>query len=361
MRIVFDIDGTFTDFEKFVLKNAPKYVEKKLGLLPTNLKGYDVDQVFDIENQMVKKGVSKEEAALISKKTMDSFWVKYYLKYSLLTPYRTGVRRIINTLYEAGHEIILASSRKKTCDDNLIGKMVRATTIFQATLNGVKRDKFLLFPDDEAKMETIKLLNPDIVVDDKPELIQEFSKFTSVICINSNYNFYHNFQSSVFRVNGFDDKLSEVIECIDSKKQNVCEKNMTKENACSTISIKNNKIVPSEKINNQYISNTIQQHPAVKRNKVISIENETLGVVRVAFFEINSNWVVTPELENEILNFCNNNVLEKSLLKNLVLVNVATKDLNMNNGMAIEDVDFCKSNEKILVLERNNGGNKYEK
>lgn len=56
MNIIFDIDGTITDFEKFVLKRATPYIKKKYGIDATNLDGYDIDQVFELEKKISRIG-----------------------------------------------------------------------------------------------------------------------------------------------------------------------------------------------------------------------------------------------------------------------------------------------------------------
>ena len=77
MKIVFDIDGTLTNFEKFIIENK-KYIEQKYFIELTNLYGYDVDEMFDIKNKFQDVNEGKEK----SKEIMNDFWDKYYFKYS---------------------------------------------------------------------------------------------------------------------------------------------------------------------------------------------------------------------------------------------------------------------------------------
>lgn len=204
MRIIIDIDGTITDFESFVFAHATRFVYKKVGLMPVNLFGYDVDQVFDLANQFVRLGKNRDEAECLSQTIMNQFWNKHYLKYCFATPLRNGARETINALYDMGHEIVICSSRNRSCEPGWIGKVVRWTTKLQLKMNGLKTTQILLFPDDHAKANAIKLIQPDVVLEDKPELVLKFSKFTHVVCINTSYNYNLEWLPTIYRADGIE-------------------------------------------------------------------------------------------------------------------------------------------------------------
>jgi FMN phosphatase YigB (HAD superfamily) len=60
MRIGFDIDGTLTNFENFVFDYAISYMKKNFNMTVVNNNGYDLDEVFDIENQLLSRGYSAQ-------------------------------------------------------------------------------------------------------------------------------------------------------------------------------------------------------------------------------------------------------------------------------------------------------------
>ncbi|UWG96972.1 hypothetical protein LPY66_19215 [Dehalobacter sp. DCM] len=205
MRIGLDIDGTLTDFEKFILDNSSKYMKNKHDLDIININGYDVDEVFDIENELIKRGCYNELASRKNKEILSDFWKKYYLKYCIFTPFRNGAKETIKKLYNEGHEIYIFSSRKNTCDNSLLGKFVRNTTKLQLLINGIIFHKLFLFPNDEEKIAAIRNNNINLMIDDKPKLIEEVSKFTNVFCINTNYNQNCSIRPEVHRINDFID------------------------------------------------------------------------------------------------------------------------------------------------------------
>ncbi len=204
MRIGFDIDGTLTNFEKFIFDNAISYMKKNFNMAVVNDNGYDLDEVFDIENQLLAKGYSAIDAAAKAKKILNDFWEKYYPKY-ILEPFRNGVKENINKLYEEGNEIFIISSRKKATESNFKGGFVRNSVKAQFLLNNVKYHKMILLANDEDKLQAIEDNYIDIMVDDKPEMLKKVARFTDAVCINSNYNITHDLPNNVKRVDSYDD------------------------------------------------------------------------------------------------------------------------------------------------------------
>jgi uncharacterized HAD superfamily protein len=203
MRIGFDIDGTLTNFEKFVFDHAISYMQKNFGMAVVNNNGYDLDEVFDIENQLLSRGYSAVEASTKAKKILNEFWEKYYPKY-ILEPFRNGVKENINKLYEEGNEIFIISSRKKATENNFKGGFVRNSVKAQLLLNNVKYHKMILLANDEEKLQAIEDNYIDIMVDDKPEMLKKVATFTDAVCINSLYNINHDLPSKVQRVDSYD-------------------------------------------------------------------------------------------------------------------------------------------------------------
>ena len=49
MRIVFDIDGTLTDYNKFVQKRAVKYFKSKYGMEVVNANALEIEDIFEMK------------------------------------------------------------------------------------------------------------------------------------------------------------------------------------------------------------------------------------------------------------------------------------------------------------------------
>ena len=62
LKLYCDIDGTLTDFEKFVCENSANYMRKHCGWDISNQCGYDVDQLYSVEEKLLKQGYNAENA-----------------------------------------------------------------------------------------------------------------------------------------------------------------------------------------------------------------------------------------------------------------------------------------------------------
>ena len=116
--IYIDIDGTLTNFEKFVLDNSKDYMKKKYNFELTNYEGYDIDEMYNLKNVLAKKYNDEEKINSLSKKIVNDFWKTYYLKYALFEPYKKNSVKSLNKLYYEGIKTILLSSRNKACNND---------------------------------------------------------------------------------------------------------------------------------------------------------------------------------------------------------------------------------------------------
>lgn len=189
MKIGIDIDGTLTDFKKFLIENSQKYMQKKHGLKLTNPDGYDIDQMYEIEKYYINQGYSENTAYLKSQAIMNDYWHNpiNFLKY-IFKGLKPGVGDFTKKLYYSGNQVIIFSSRKKATDSNLLGKIVKTLTILSLKLKGVKADKILFFPNDYEKTCEIRKEKIDVMFEDKPELIAQEQKMTNVIYPECGYN-----------------------------------------------------------------------------------------------------------------------------------------------------------------------------
>ncbi len=213
MAVLFDIDGTLTNFEKFVLENGSKYMLKKHGLGVANVNGYDIDQVFALQRYFFDEGCEPIKAKEKSDKIMKAFWNMYYLKY-LRTPFRAGSAEMIRQLQKEGHQVAFVSSRKHSTENSLLGKFVKASIDWQFRANGLHDQNIILFEDDLYKMMFLysESHNNHILLDDKPELIYDIAESMDAICIESAYNDHHYLGRNVQRFNNYEDgKIYEAI------------------------------------------------------------------------------------------------------------------------------------------------------
>ena len=66
MKIIFDTDGTLTNFNKFINLNALKYFEQEYGMTIVNPKALELEDIFDMDNFFAKKYIiDKEEAGCL--------------------------------------------------------------------------------------------------------------------------------------------------------------------------------------------------------------------------------------------------------------------------------------------------------
>lgn len=71
------------------------------------------------------------------KKMLDKYWISLrFVKFSLMTRFRAGAKKTVNILIKQGHDIQVRTTRAKTCDQGIIGKIARKFTIWQYKVGG---------------------------------------------------------------------------------------------------------------------------------------------------------------------------------------------------------------------------------
>lgn len=194
MKIIFDTDGTLTNFNKFINLNALKYFEQEYGMKIVNPKALELEDIFDMDNFFTKKYIiDKEEAKQYTKKAIDEFWINVsrFIKFSVLDKFREGATDFINNSLKNNHIIEVHTSRAKTTEDNSIGELVRKFTYLQYKVNGVKipYNAFHFYKSDEEKVASIINCKPDLVFEDKPEIIEQLIKNgIKTICVSGVHN-----------------------------------------------------------------------------------------------------------------------------------------------------------------------------
>ena len=193
MKIVFDLDGTLTDFNSFIVKNALPLFKNKYGLEVINKEALEIEDIFDIRNQLRKNNtISMEEAIYQEKKMIKSFWFSvFFLKFSIGSRLRSGVKEYINMLLKDGNCVEIHTSRAMTCKKNIVGRFAKMCTLIQLGINGIPIHKVSCFfyENDDAKVNRIVEIKPDIVYDDKPEIIKELVlNDIKCVCIKGVHN-----------------------------------------------------------------------------------------------------------------------------------------------------------------------------
>ena len=223
MNVVFDIDDTITKETEFMLKYAPSFLMKKYNIQAkvVNPNGYNVDEVYGIRNILTSRGVKARDLDRETKKIVDSFWNKYFLKY-MFYPLKDDTKIITEVLKKKGYKINFVSLRgKKTIDKlNPIEKLVRLgivpfLTKMQLKLNGIKYDKLYLVESNKDKLRIAEDLNAKMMFDDNVELLE--SVIHSIpVCVETPHNVNHAFENRNIRRTKF--KVEEVSiladECI---------------------------------------------------------------------------------------------------------------------------------------------------
>ena len=181
MKIVFDLDGTLTDFNKFVWENAIPYFEYKYSIKPQNPKSLEIEDILGLNL-----------ACSEDKKKLDNFWISpMFVKFSLLGRFRKGVRASIKYFSQKGFEVEIHSSRAKTCNRNFIGKIAKIFNIIQIRANAVfiPKSNIYFYENDEEKLKGILRAKPLLVFDDKVELVEEYAQNKiKTVCVAGIHN-----------------------------------------------------------------------------------------------------------------------------------------------------------------------------
>ena len=163
--VVFDIDDTITYETEFLKQHAPKFLKDKydIDIVIKNENGYNLEEIYDLNNILVKTGLNEEEAKYKSKKITNDFWNSNFIKYNL-KKVRPGVKDLIHQLKKDGYDIHFVSLRgKKTKEnDTKLNEFVRLKIVPLITKillfsNGIKYDKLTLVKNEEEKLDYIGL------------------------------------------------------------------------------------------------------------------------------------------------------------------------------------------------------------
>lgn len=226
--VIFDIDDTITYETEFLKQYAPKYLKEKynIDVAIKNENGYNLDQIYDLENILISRGVSREEAALKAKKITNNFWNKNFIKYNL-KKIRPGVKDLIEQLKQDGYEIHFVSLRGKKTKDNdtklnefIRLKIVPLITKFLLLSNGIKYDKLTLVQNEQEKLDYIKFYNPDLLFEDQTSILENAVFNGKKVCISNSHNIDYKLDEDIIRLSDYNSSKDLVSEYIDKDKSN---------------------------------------------------------------------------------------------------------------------------------------------
>ncbi|MDE6656069.1 MAG: 1-acyl-sn-glycerol-3-phosphate acyltransferase [Anaeroplasmataceae bacterium] len=232
MKIIFDFDGVLTDYNQFIQENAISYFCEKYHMKIVDPMALEIEEVFNIQSMLESYGYSAQEADRIKKYMLNRFWISHrFIKFSLLTHFRPGVREYINYLRKQGFIVEIHSSRSETCKNSLIGIIARTFTIWQCRLNGVyiRKEQFFFYPDDKEKVKGILKKCPLIVFEDKKPIIEQLAENgVKVLCVSGVHNRSVLPSNSVEIINVFDKyDIEKKIEKMIGKVNWICHKKET--------------------------------------------------------------------------------------------------------------------------------------
>ena len=168
MKIGIDIDGVLTDEHNYVLDNGTKYFSENNILYIVNRSIYDSEEIF---------GVSEDE--------YNNFWKEYIFEYSKNIPIRRHAADIIKKLKEKGNEIFIITSRSFTTYENENKYKMQYLVKEWLNKNSVLYDEIIFTRE---KADICKQKNIDLMIEDKPENIENISKEIPVIAYDCPYN-----------------------------------------------------------------------------------------------------------------------------------------------------------------------------
>lgn len=365
MKIIFDNDGTLTDFNKFINENAINYFKKKYNMKVIYPDMLEVEDIFDMKNFFMNKyGCTLEEAENMVNDAKNKFWISLrFIKFSLLDRFREGSAEFINQLIKDGHDVEIHTSRDKTCENNIIGMIAKNFTILQYYFNGImiSRNKFYFYENDEEKIKGVANRHPNIIFDDKPNVIKQFSDIGfKVVCVNDKHNKSSVFSEAVERIDNFD------ADIIKSKLNNLLgTKNIKIYNRAAKSDIYFNKLKVLRPLVMAYFKPII-----VNKNNLIDIDHEgilyapnhrsTLDPIVITGVVVkNIHWAALLRFfkgDDSIFNNSKNPILCKitsNLFSKLEYfpIDRIKDNPNANNFDSIKDMNnFLKINNKIGIF-----------
>lgn len=175
-NIVWDIDGVLVDLEKYLLKKAPSFFEKKFHKKVVNPNSIDLKEMFDC-----------------TKEQEEMFWTHNLnlLTYSLFEKMRYGIKETMDRIHADGDKNIICTARAKCDEDNFIGKVIKAAVYTWVSKNNLPVDDIYFVSHKnsaEEKFEVCKRINATVMIEDDMNNAKLISKEIPTILFSTDYN-----------------------------------------------------------------------------------------------------------------------------------------------------------------------------
>lgn len=191
MKVIFDIDGTLTDYNLYIQKNAITYFQKKYKMYIKYPNALEVEDIFDMDAFFMEKyKCDKQIAKSYTKQAIEKYWISIrFFKFAFM-PFRKNAASFVKSLRHRGYIVEIHSSRAKTSEYSFVGFVARTFTYLQFIKNGIfPLPKFFFYKDDDSKLRGIINSNPDIVFDDKSDILKTLSSNSiKTFCLNGQHN-----------------------------------------------------------------------------------------------------------------------------------------------------------------------------
>lgn len=221
MKIIFDIDGTMTDFRAYIDHFALPWFYRKYRLLPQKENELELEDILDLRNVIqAQKGCTVSEAEKEEKEMLNRFWFSHrFIHFSLLDRLLPGCASAIRALKRLGGTVEVYTSRAHAADRNLVGSFVRFCTVGQLWLNGVIPSKIHFFQNDEEKLAGMLQARPNLVFDDKVTILKELKRnHIPVVCMAGPHNTELQNVDGIERIKGYQDiKIDKLLEKVLSR------------------------------------------------------------------------------------------------------------------------------------------------
>lgn len=175
MKIAFDIDGVFTDYEWFLNAYGERYLKRhKKDYLLQNPEKYTFRERFGCSEKIELK-----------------FFSRYLFWYAKKMPVRENVSIVIKRLKEEGHSIHIITARALADRKDILGRLMRFHLRKWLSENKILYDSISYVSMEHSAAEKVKLCREqkiDIFVEDDPENIVALRDQCRVICIEASYN-----------------------------------------------------------------------------------------------------------------------------------------------------------------------------
>jgi len=169
MNIGIDIDGVLTNLEEFYREYVCKYRYN-----------HNIETSIDISKYWIK------DAYGLDKNQDNDFFTNYFKYYEDNWKARAFASEVIEKLKNDGNKIYIITSRWKTGNNDEEGTFLKNKVLKWLKDNDIYYDDIFFVGWD--KLNKLKDLKIDVMIEDHPDNILSFSKVTKVICFDASYN-----------------------------------------------------------------------------------------------------------------------------------------------------------------------------